>query len=55
MSRRTLAAGTVPNDPSNLREWIQTPQMLKPSSLMPDQNLTELDLADTLAYVESLN
>jgi cytochrome c oxidase subunit II len=54
MSRRLLAAGTVPNDPSSLREWIQTPQLLKPSSLMPDQNLTELQLADTLAYLESL-
>ena len=54
MSRRLLAAGTVPNDPSRLREWIQTPQRLKPSSLMPDQNLTEIQLADTMAYVESL-
>jgi cytochrome c oxidase subunit 2 len=54
MSRQMLAAGTVPNDPSRLREWIQTPQALKPNTLMPDQHLTEQQLADTVAYVASL-
>jgi cytochrome c oxidase subunit 2 len=54
MSRQMLAAGTVPNDPSRLREWIQTPQVIKPNTLMPDQHLTEQQLADTVAYVASL-
>ena len=54
MSRRMLAAGTLANNPSNLRDWIQTPHIAKPDSLMPDQNLTTQQLADTLAYVESL-
>jgi cytochrome c oxidase subunit 2 len=54
MSRRALAAGTLPNDPENLAGWIQNPQNHKPGSLMPNQQLTAQELADTLAYLETL-
>jgi cytochrome c oxidase subunit 2 len=54
MSRQMLAAGAVHNDPASLRDWIQKPQTFKPKTLMPDQNLSEQQLADTLAYVETL-
>ena len=30
MSRRTLAAGTLLNNPGNLVGWIQNPQRIKP-------------------------
>ncbi|MDP9082188.1 MAG: cytochrome c oxidase subunit II [Pseudomonadota bacterium] len=54
MSRQMLAAGAVHNDSSSLREWIQTPQTRKPNTLMPEQHLSAQQLADTLAYMESL-
>jgi cytochrome c oxidase subunit 2 len=54
MSRRTLAAGTLVNNPGNLAGWIQVPQNLKPGSLMPNQQLSAQELTDTLAYLETL-
>jgi cytochrome c oxidase subunit 2 len=53
-SRRTLAAGTLPNNYHNLGDWIQSPQASKPGSKMPDQHLTAGQLSDTLAYLETL-
>jgi cytochrome c oxidase subunit 2 len=54
MSRRMLAAGTLPNDYGNLAGWIQTPQASKPGNQMPNQYLTGQQLSDTLAYLETL-
>jgi cytochrome c oxidase subunit 2 len=54
MSRRTLAAGTLPNNPGNLVGWIQDPQGVKPGSLMPNQFLSSGELNDALAYLETL-
>jgi len=54
MSRRLLAAGTIPNTPGNLAGWIQNPQALKPNSLMPNQYLSGEQLSDVLAYLETL-
>jgi cytochrome c oxidase subunit 2 len=54
MSRRTLAAGTLTNDPGNLAGWIQDPQDWKPGSLMPNQLLSPQQLDDVLAYLETL-
>lgn len=54
MSRRTLAAGTLPNTSENLVSWIQNPQDAKPESLMPNQYLSAQQLTDVLAYLETL-
>jgi cytochrome c oxidase subunit 2 len=54
MSRRTLAAGTLLNNPGNLVGWIQNPQNIKPGNLMPNQFLSARQLSDALAYLESL-
>jgi cytochrome c oxidase subunit II len=54
MGRRTLAAGTLTNNPENLVGWIQAAQDLKPGSLMPNQNLSSQQLADVLAYLATL-
>jgi cytochrome c oxidase subunit II len=54
MTRRTLAAGTLLNNPGNLVGWIQNPQNIKPGSLMPDQYLSAQQLSDALAYLETL-
>jgi len=54
MSRRMLAAGTLPNNPGTLVGWIENPQSMKPGNLMPDQHLSAQALSDALAYLESL-
>ena len=54
MSRRTIAAGTLPNDYGDLAGWIQAPQAAKPGNQMPNQYLTGQQLSDTLAYLETL-
>jgi len=54
MSRRTIAAGTLPTGPGTLAEWIEAPQAIKPGNLMPAQNLAPQQLADALAYLETL-
>ncbi len=54
MTRTQLASGTLPNDVGSLATWIRNPQAFKPGSLMPNQNMTGPELADTLAYLELL-
>ena len=54
MSRDTLAAGVVPNTPENLRQWIQDPDSMKPSSLMPAMKLNDSDLGALVAYLGTL-
>jgi cytochrome c oxidase subunit 2 len=54
MSRRSIAAGTLPNNRAALAGWIQDPQGVKPGSLMPAQHLTGAQLQALLAYMETL-
>ncbi|WNO52704.1 cytochrome c oxidase subunit II [Stakelama saccharophila] len=54
MSRRKIAAATLPNNPGALSGWIQNPQATKPGALMPDQHLSGQQLADLRAYLETL-
>lgn len=53
-SRRTLAAGVLPNNRGHLAGWILDPQALKPGNLMPPTALSGEDLNDLLIYLESL-
>jgi cytochrome c oxidase subunit 2 len=53
-SRTTLAAGTLPNTPSNLAAWILDPQKIKPGVNMPAHPLAPQDLQALLAYLGTL-
>ncbi|HEX9942412.1 MAG TPA: cytochrome c oxidase subunit II [Thermoanaerobaculia bacterium] len=53
-SRRTLAAGTLPNTPGNLAGWILDPQTIKPGNHMPANSLAAEDVQAVLAYLGSL-
>jgi len=55
MSRQTLGAGVVTNTAQNLRAWVNDPQEVKPGCLMPSMKLTDSQLDQVLAYLESLN
>jgi cytochrome c oxidase subunit 2 len=54
MSRETIAAGVLPNNPATLSGWIENPQNVKPGALMPNQALSGPQLADLRAYLETL-
>jgi cytochrome c oxidase subunit 2 len=53
-SRRTLAAGTIPNNRGNLAGWIVDPQRIKPGNHMPPNALSSEDLDALLTYLQSL-
>ncbi len=53
-SRLTLASGVITNTPEHLREWIRDPQVAKPGNFMPAMQLTEQQIKDVAAYLETL-
>jgi cytochrome c oxidase subunit 2 len=53
-SRRTIAAGTLPNNAGNLASWILDPQIIKPGTKMPASNLDPQALQALLAYLGTL-
>lgn len=53
-TRSTLGAGTLPNTPEHLADWIRDPQHLKPGNQMPPNPLTAGELQALVAYLETL-
>jgi cytochrome c oxidase subunit II len=53
-SRRTLAAGSIPNARGHLAGWIVDPQSVKPGNVMPRSPLPPDDLQALVAYLEIL-
>lgn len=53
-SRRTIAAGTLPNTPGNLAGWILDPHAYKPGVNMPANPMSPEDLAALVAYLGTL-
>ena len=53
-SRRSIAAGALPNQRPHLAGWILDPQHIKPGAFMPPTPLKRDELEPLLAYVESL-
>jgi len=54
MSRATLASGAMDNTPANLRQWIKSPETFKRGALMPAMQLTDEQLDQVTAYLETL-
>jgi cytochrome c oxidase subunit 2 len=54
MSRRTLAAATLPNTAGNLTGWIADPQGVKPETRMPRLDLSGPELQAVEGYLETL-
>lgn len=55
MSRKTIAAGELPNTLANLEGWVADPQAIKPGTLMPTLYLSGPELTDLGAYLKTLN
>jgi len=53
-SRRTIAGGILPNTPENLARWVRHAPQVKPGSLMPEQSLTDAQVASLVTYLQSL-
>jgi cytochrome c2 len=51
---RGLIAGVLPNTHENLLLWLQSPQSIRPNSMMPDLGITDAHARDMAAYLETL-
>ena len=54
MSRETLGAGAMSNTPDNLRLWVRDPQKFKVGCLMPNMQLTDQEVDQIAAYLQTL-
>ncbi len=54
MSRDTIASGVLPNTPQNLRAWVHNPDAFKPGSKMPVIDMTDDELNQITAYLQTL-
>jgi cytochrome c oxidase subunit 2 len=52
--RKTLGAGILDNNPTELARWLKDPQAIKAGCHMPDTQLTDAEVADLVAYFETL-
>lgn len=55
MSRDTIASGAALNTPENLRKWIQDPGSIKRGALMPAFQLSDRQIDELSAYLETLH
>ena len=53
-SRGELGSGVIDNTPENLRKWLKNPQALKPGCKMPNFKLSDGQLDQLTAYLETL-
>ena len=47
-------AGVVENNEDNLRAWLANPPAVKPGTAMPNLNLSQVDINNLVAYLETL-
>ncbi len=53
-ARRPQLAGSLPNTDDNLKRWIKDPQGVKSGTMMPNLNLSEAEVNDLVAFLETL-
>lgn len=54
MGIRTYIAGTLPNSPQHLAQWIQHPQHIHPGTAMPELGVSSSDADEIARYLEEL-
>jgi cytochrome c oxidase subunit 2 len=52
--RTTLGAGVIDNTPAELARWLKDPQQIKAGSHMPNLQLSDGQVNDLVAYLETL-
>lgn len=53
-SHLTLAGAIMENNPKDLATWLHDPPAVKPGSIMPNLHLTDQQISELVAYLESL-
>ena len=53
--RKELGGGVLENTPGNLRRWLKNPQAIKPGCKMPNFNLSDEQVQQLVAFLESPN
>lgn len=48
---RTIIAGHLANNPTNMEKWIRDPQQVSPGTAMPDLNVGGEDARDITAFL----
>ena len=54
LSQRSYLAGSLPNTPENLVQWIMHPQHYEPGTAMPEMGVTEQDARRIQIFLESV-
>lgn len=54
-SRRSFIAGSVPNNPDNLTQFLHDPHSIRPDSAMPNVGATIPEARDMAAYLYTLD
>ncbi|MCH8883131.1 MAG: hypothetical protein IIA41_06480 [SAR324 cluster bacterium] len=52
--RDTIAAGTIPNTPENMRKWLKDPPAMKPGTLMLNLALTDQEIDALIEFLNTL-
>jgi cytochrome c2 len=53
VSQRSYLAGSLPNTPENLEQWIMHPQHYRPGTAMPEMEVTQPDARRIATFLES--
>ena len=53
-AERSYIAGTLPNEPEYLKQWIRFPQAIEPGTAMPNLDVTDEDAGNMAAYLYTL-
>jgi cytochrome c oxidase subunit 2 len=53
-SRTSFAGSSLENTPDNVTKWLQDPQAIKPGNLMPNLHLSQEQISQLVAFLESL-
>ena len=53
LSQRSYIAGSLPNTPDNLIQWIMHPQHIRPGTAMPEMGVTEQDARRIAAFLQA--
>jgi cytochrome c2 len=51
LRQRAFVAGSLPNTPANMEQWIVHPRQFNPNSAMPDLGVTPEQARDMTAYL----
>jgi cytochrome c oxidase subunit 2 len=54
MTRMDIGSGIVPNTHEHLLTWMKDPSLIKPGALMPNMQLSDKEIEEVVAYLETL-